>query len=152
VSVARVALLTAGAVLLAGCGSDAKDEQPARWNGPPRPDASGKVDVAPFNAFLARERPAAARAPLTAVAEFLRLDTADAGATSISSRLGGEGAGPATVVATLDRLLDDSVRAQRYVLALERRADGTWRVRSAAWSQRCQQGRGHQDFTAAPCV
>jgi hypothetical protein len=54
-------------------------------------------------------------------------------------------------VATLDRLPDDSVRAERFVLGLERQG-GVWRLRSAVWSQRCWAGRGHQQFSVAPCL
>ena len=146
----RWALTAVVAFLLAGCGSDGGE--PTRWEGPPRPSATGRVEVSSFNDLVARERPASAQSPLLAAAEFLRLDRSDAGTTSLVSQLGGEGNGPAAVVATLDRLPDDSVRAQRYVLQLDRQEDGTWRLRSAIWGQRCWPGRGHQGFSAAPCV
>ena len=58
----------------------------------------------------------------------------------------------ASVVLTLAGLLDDSVRAQRYKLELSRRDDGTWKIESASWAQRCQEGRGHQDFSPELCV
>lgn len=60
--------------------------------------------------------------------------------------------GATTADVRVDRLADDSIRTLRFELALERRDDGTWRVESAAWSQRCQLGRGHQAFSSEPCV
>jgi hypothetical protein len=60
--------------------------------------------------------------------------------------------GATTADVRVDRLADDSIRALRFELALEQRDDGTWRVESAEWSQRCQLGRGHQAFSSEPCV
>ena len=110
------------------------------------------MEVSGFNDLLDDERPPAGESPFSAAAEFLRLDRSNAGTTSLASRVGSEGAGPATVVATLDRLPDDSVRAERYVVVLDRQEDGTWRLRSAVRTQRCRPGRGHQDFSVEPCV
>jgi len=56
------------------------------------------------------------------------------------------------VTVTKEGLADDSVGALRYVLEFERQASGSWRLRSAAWAQRCQGGRGHQDFTPELCI
>ncbi len=145
----RWALAAAAALLLAGCGGGGG--RPA-WEGPPGPSADGRVEVSRFNEFLADERPASARSALLASAEFLRLDRVEAGTISLALRAGPEGGGPVTVVALLDRLPDDSIRSQRYVLRLERQHDGTWRLRSAVWAQRCWPGRGHQSFSPAPCV
>ena len=137
----RLGALVAVLVLTA-CGSGAKT--PERW--------SGKVDVAGFNAFLDRVKPDASHSPLAAAAEFLRLDRSTAQTTSLVSRRNGEGGGPATVIVTLDRLPDDSIRAVRYLLRFERQKNGTWRLRSAFRRQRCWPGRGHQGFTPEPCV
>ena len=52
----------------------------------------------------------------------------------------------------IDGLEDDSVRSRRYELALTRRADGSWRIDSASWAQRCHEGRGHQTFSPEPCL
>lgn len=129
------------ALLLAGCGGGSGHKQ---WAGPPPPAADGSVSVAGFDQ--------AARSPLDTAAAFLRLDQVQAATTTLVSRTAAEGGDRATVTATFDGLLDDSIRAHRYVLELERQTDGTWRLRSAAFSQRCQPGRGHQYFSAAPCV
>ncbi len=47
---------------------------------------------------------------------------------------------------------DDSVRDARYTLEYQRNADGEWRLRAADYAQRCQAGRGHQDFSPKNCV
>ena len=83
--------------------------------------------------------------------EFLRLDESDAARTTVDADAGPESAGPATVTVTLDGLQDDSVAARRYVLQLSREGE-TWKLESGTWSQRCQQGRGHRDFSPADCV
>ena len=57
----------------------------------------------------------------------------------------------ATATVTFDGLYDDSVRAERHVLTLER-DDGEWRVRDDDVTYRCQLGRGHQDFSSELCL
>jgi hypothetical protein len=120
----RWALAAASVVVLAGCGSP---------NGRPRPATS-------------------LSAPLAAASEFLRLDRSGAQITSLVVRRPGEGGHLATVIATLDRLPDDSVRAIRYVLTFERRGNRAWHLRSAVRTQRCWPHRGHQGFSPADCV
>ncbi len=142
-------VLAAVAVLvLAGCGSDGRQD----WAGPPRPAADGSVAVGAFNDFLAGDGKDFARSPVAAVAEFLRLDRSTAGSTSVTSTTRGESRSPATVVAVLDRLLDDSVRSQRWVVELELGSPDAWRLRSAAWAQRCHPGRGHDGFSTDRCL
>jgi hypothetical protein len=86
-----------------------------------------------------------------AASEFLRLDNRTAATTTIEAQAGGEGSGPHSVTITLDGLLDDSVRAERWTLRFE--PDGEeFRLVSASRTQRCQPERGHQDFTTEPCV
>jgi hypothetical protein len=134
--------LVLAALLLAGCGGGAK--KAAQWPGPPPPAADGSVAVAGFDQ--------AARSPLDTAAAFLRLDRQQAATTTLVAATAAEGGDRATVTATFDGLLDDSVRASRYVLTLEKQTDGTWRLRSAMFSERCRPGRGHQAFSSAPCV
>jgi hypothetical protein len=131
----RGVALIAVVALLAGCGGGEDD------------DLGERVAVDGFN-----ERAAASDAPWTRsadrfAAEFLGLDDRDDEALRVSF------AKRATnVVVTLDRLSDDSVRAERYVLALERQADGRLRLVSAHRSWRCWEGRGHQDFSTELCL
>jgi len=138
------------ALALAGCGGDER-EGPV-WSGPSQPlPASGKVPVDAFRAYAAGVDERWERAPALVAAEFLRLDRIEAGRTTIAEDAGPEASGPATVVVTLERLLDDSVAAQRYELSLVREAE-VWRLESARWAQRCALDRGHQDFSPEPCV
>ncbi|MEM8746216.1 MAG: hypothetical protein AAGF91_05915 [Actinomycetota bacterium] len=58
----------------------------------------------------------------------------------------------ATLFLTIDGLLDDSVAATRLTIDTERAADGLLRFVSGSQSQRCQPGRGHQDFRSDPCL
>ena len=147
------AFLAAAALPLAGCGDDdgAGTTPAVEWDGPPVPDATGGLDVEAFNEFLA-EHPESGRGPVAAATTFVRLDDASAAAKTVTAQTGGEGAGPTTVTVTLDGLFDDSVRAQRFVLVLAQGDDGSWRLDSAEATQRCHEGRGHQTFSAEPCV
>jgi hypothetical protein len=70
---------------------------------------------------------------------------------SFRSRPSDEEGTSATATLTLG-LLDDSVQSQRYRLELSRREDDTWTIESASWSQRCHEGRGHQDFSPELCL
>jgi hypothetical protein len=148
------ALLLVVAVLpLAGCGgSGGGNGLEKEWDGPPQESADGSMNVAPFNDYLA-EYDEYARSPVAAASEFLRLDRAPAGQTSIESRPATpEQQSPVNVTVTLDRLPDDSVRARRYVLVLNLAGEDDWRLSSAVVSQRCWPNRGHQDFSTRLCV
>ena len=50
-----------------------------------------------------------------------------------------------------DGLEDDSIRAERWVLELEREGGG-WELVAARWEQRCHVGRGHQGFSPELCL
>ena len=136
---------------LAGCGGESGASEFQEWEGPPQPRDGGSLDVGSFNDFLA-EYAQFAWSPVTAATLFLRLDRTTTGTTSLVSRAAGESATPVRVDVTVDGLLDDSVRARRYVLVLNLAGENEWRLSSAIATQRCQQGRGHQAFTAEPCV
>lgn len=62
-----------------------------------------------------------------------------------------EGSNSMTALITEEGLLDDSTQSQRLMLQLQRDTAGTWKVTSGQQAWRCQQGRGHQDFSAVPC-
>ncbi len=139
---------------LAGCGGDSSSDQTsaAHWDGPPRADASGHVPVASFNDYLAGDGAVFARSSTAASAEFLALDRPHAAVSTVQATSPGEVQNFSEVVATLTGLQDDSVREARYTLEYQRNADGDWRLRAADYAQRCQAGRGHQDFSPKDCV
>jgi hypothetical protein len=132
---------------LTGCDGDGQ----ATWPGPPDPAAAGSVAVEAFNEHTAEVDESWEGSAAMAAAEFLRLDERTATRTSIVGTSTAEGSGPETVVVTLDGLLDDSVRAERWTLTFNQDGD-TYRLVEARWSVRCQPGRGHQTFTPEPCV
>lgn len=56
----------------------------------------------------------------------------------------------ATATLTVFSLSDDSTRDIRHGMKLARRG-GKWTITGDAHSQRCQKGRGSQEFSSAPC-
>jgi hypothetical protein len=123
---------------------------PGTWAGIPEPPpADGSLPVEEFNAYAESVDEPWERDIALVTAEFVRRDETEAGSSSYQGTSNG---GTATTSLVLDGLFDDSVRARRYDLTLSRRPDGTWRIDTARWAQRCQPGRGHQAFTPALCV
>jgi hypothetical protein len=149
-SLAYAASLAAAAAL-AGCsGSDVDVE--LVWAGPPEPGEAGGVSVDGFASFQGSVDEQWERSPALAAGEFLRLDERTAARTTIDARAEiGEGTGPQTVIVTLDGLADDSVRAERWTLGFEPEGE-IYVLTGALREQRCQPDRGHQDFSATPCV
>jgi hypothetical protein len=136
-------------VVLAGCSGDGGDGDV--WAGPPDPAADGTVAVDDFADHQESVDERWERSAELAAAEFLRLEERTVVRTTIAGRSEGEGGGPRGVTVTLDGLLDDSVRAERWLLLFEPEGE-TYTLSSAMRTLRCQPGRGHQDFTAEPCV
>jgi hypothetical protein len=134
---------------LGGCSGNGDAE--ATWGGPPDPAADGTVAVDGFAEFAAGVEEQWEGSAAMAAAEFLRLDEQEAIRTTIAGTASPEGTGPETVVVTLDGLLDDSVRAQRWTLTFVPDED-VYELTGAQWAQRCQPGRGHQGFSPEPCV
>lgn len=145
----RAAALLAGlALLAAGCGGG-EEPPPARWEGLPRPlPEDGTLPVAPFEDYAGRVDEEWERAPRELARVYTRAEELDGTLRTTELRSGDA----ATVSVEVDRLADDSIRAVRYDLELERRDDGTWRLASARWSQRCQPGRGHQELSPELCL
>jgi len=139
------------ALALAGCGGSDVDVELV-WAGPPEAGEAGGVSVNGFASFQGSVDEAWERSPAMAAAEFLRLDERAVARTTIDARAEtGEGTGPQTVIVTLDGLADDSVRAERWTLGFEPE-DEIYVLTAALREQRCQPGRGHQEYSAAPCV
>jgi hypothetical protein len=143
------AALLVSAAALAGCGNDVEVE--LVWAGPPDPQSGGTVSTNGFAAYQENVDEHWERSAAMAAAEFLRLDERTAVRTTIDGKAPAEGQGPQTVTVTLDGLLDDSVRAERWILAFEQE-DATYRLTNALREQRCQPERGHQGFSADDCL
>ena len=140
------------ALALAGCDGSSDGAFAPAWTGPPEPGADGTVSVDGFAEHQGRVDELWERSSAQAAAEFLRLDERAATHTTIDARAeNGEGAGPQVVVVTLDGLLDDSVRAERWTLRFDQQ-DDVYVLAGALREQRCQPGRGHQGFSADACV
>jgi hypothetical protein len=143
---AALACSLLAAALASGCGG----EDEPRWGGPGQ--GLGTLGVAAFNEHADDvDGTWEASAALTA-AEFVRVDRSTARNVSIASRGGPEDSPQALVEIVLDGLLDDSVRARRYVLELRRTEQREWRLVSAVVTQRCWPGRGQQAFRPSACL
>ena len=139
---------------LAGCGGSGGSKPTAlpQWSGPPRADSAGHIAVSGYDDFLAGDGKVFARSPTAATSEFLRLDRTGALQTTVQATSPGEVRNFSEVVATLVGLQDDSVRDARYTLEFQKdKAAGDWRLRAVDYAQRCQPGRGHQDFSPKSC-
>jgi hypothetical protein len=156
----RALLLLLALVLAAGCGygNDDGDEQdfPPQAEAVPRvpepEDGTGSLPVDEFNDFLDEARPAFATSALRTAIEFAHAGEGQAATTSVVAFEGPEGtADEASVTVTRDGLADDSTRAVRYRIVLERADDESWRLRSARRMQRCHAGRGSQEFSTKLC-
>ncbi len=137
------------ATALAGCGSDVTVD--LVWGGPPEPGSGGAVSVDGFASYQRSVDEHWERSAAMAAAEFLRLDERTARRTTIDGKASAEGTGPQTVVVTLDGLLDDSVQAERWTLGFDEDG-GVYSLTAALREQRCQDGRGHEGFSADECV
>jgi hypothetical protein len=140
-------LAGAAAVVASGCGGDGGT---SGWS-PERVGPNAGALVADFNTHAREVDELWERAPVLLAGEFLRLDRRQATRTSLSAQAPGEGTEAATVTVTLEGLLDDSIAAERFELALVRDGE-VWKLDSATWAQRCAPGRGHEDFSTQPCV
>ncbi|MCI0388394.1 MAG: hypothetical protein MOB07_06465 [Acidobacteria bacterium] len=56
-----------------------------------------------------------------------------------------------TIIVTHDGLMDDSTRAVKYKLELQKGADGVWQVTKASRARSCRTGRGHANYSSALC-
>jgi hypothetical protein len=139
--------------VLAGCGGSGRDSEAVpHWGGAPKADSAGHIPVSGYNDFLAGDGKVFARSPIAATSEFLRLDRTGVLQSTVQATSPGEVRNFSEVVATLTGLQDDSVRDARYTLEFQKdKASGDWRLRAVDYAQRCQRGRGHQDFSAKLC-
>jgi hypothetical protein len=114
------------------------------------------VDVDRFNEFLHDATPPVSTSPCDAARVFARLDQPsdepDDLPLDTEVVVEPEGVPDATVTITQEGFADDSTHGARWVLTFEEQDDGTVRLVSGSLSQRCQPGRGHQDYRPASCV
>ena len=144
---ATAAAMLAVALGAAACSGEGEEDE--AWAGPG--PGLGQLDPSAFNDYAESVDESWRRAPALTAGEFVRVDAADARATTIEATTGPEGGPSASATVVLDGLLDDSVRARRYVLDLVRDDDGRWTVVSALATQRCWPRRGHQGYAPTPC-
>jgi hypothetical protein len=147
-------------VLAAGCGYGGDDgeeqDSPPRAQPVPRipepEEGTGSLRVDEFNDFVDEARPTFVTSALQTAIEFAHAGEGQAATTSVVAFEGPEGSSDeASVTVTRDGLADDSTRALRYQIVLERADDESWRLRSARRMQRCQPGRGSQEFSTKLC-
>jgi hypothetical protein len=142
-------LLLAAGLLATGCAGNGSEE--ASWAGPPPPAEDGSIEIDEFADYQESVDERWERSAETAAAEYLRLDERTAIRTAIAGRSEAEVPSPRAVTVTLDGLLDDSVRAERWILLFEL-ANGSYRLTSGIRTLACNPGRGHEHFTAEPCL
>ena len=138
------------ATLVAACGGDDDAAAPATWGGPQRPyPANGVLPVDDFRAYAESLDEEWEQVPEELAREYVRPPAETGGPESPTVTVSGLVGQQVTV--TLEGLADDSVAAERYVLELDEH-DGHWSLVSARWEQRCQEQRGHREFSPALCV
>ena len=136
------------ALAVAGCGSG---DAPT-WDGPPRPlPADGALPVDAFGEYVnAVDEPW--ERSVVGIASAYALPLVRASGDLRASYPASDPEGGDTVVVTLGRLYDDSVRELRVVFTVEALEDGSYRIREARWDQRCHPGRGHEQWSPAACA
>ncbi len=117
---------------------------PTSWSGPPQAGPDGSIAIDGFNEYAEAHFPAEKRVPRELAIEFLQ--PTGKYEVDVTNRTGG-----ATVVVLRDSLEDDSVHAIRHELGFGLITGGKWRLFTAKAAYKCQQGRGHQEFTAELC-
>jgi hypothetical protein len=110
---------------------------------------TGRVSAPGFNRFVEMERPEWSRDPRE-TARMLVEPVMEPERLEVSSpRADG---GRTVVTATISNFMDDSVFAVRYEFTFVTGDDGLLGFERGQWLQRCQPGRGHQDFSRELCV
>lgn len=130
----------------AGCGGS--DE--STWVGPPPAAADGSVPVEGFVAYQDSVDEAWERSAVLVAARFLNLGEVTANKSVRSSNNTGD-SNEQTVTVELEGLLEGAARGELWTLTLEPEGDRL-RLASAMRVQRCQVGRGHEDFSPEPCA
>jgi hypothetical protein len=115
------------------------------WDALPAHSSAGVIAIDAYNAYL-DAHPERAMDQMAVALKFVAPAFGPAGHLETSALSNN------AIAVVHSGLPDDSISAERWELVLETRPDGSWRLTSARWSQQCQSGRGHQDFTVELCV
>ncbi len=154
-------LIVAVLLALPGCGGDDEETDAPRdtatattttetaptWNGPTLSAEGASVDVDAFNSYVSSVGGELARSPRAQAEAF----PGKVGASTMKSVEAKERGDRAEATVTLEGLEDDSVRALRWELDFARTGE-VWTLTSARFSQRCHEGRGHQDYSPELCI
>jgi hypothetical protein len=134
------------ALAAAGCGSSDEDV----WGGPPGGEADGTVAVDGFAAYQESVDERWEDSTVLVAAQFLDIGARDATTKSIRAESPTGDLDTNTVSVELEGLLDEAVRAERWMLRFEPLGSG-FRLVSAQLVRSCQPGHGHEDFSADAC-
>lgn len=58
----------------------------------------------------------------------------------------------AVVMIERSGFLDDSLAGDKYLITLAKQPSNEWLVESAHYGRRCRDGRGHTNYSGAPCL
>jgi hypothetical protein len=119
------------------------------WDGRIEVDVETGIVSAPgFDEFLEAQPPVTAT---DAAWMLLGGNTAEPGETvDVQEEPGADDVTIVTV--TRSNLMDDSVYATRYRLVMQQMPDASFRFIEGQWSQQCQPGRGHAEFSTELCI
>ena len=154
-SLDEAAALFAGLRLLGAAPAPAPPARPGP-PAPPRPPAPpAPTDLSDLGAFAdaptVRDDPAieSGRTPEEAARGLA--ERYEGAARSVQVQIVQSVGGEATVLVSATGLADDSVEGERYRLAYRQGEGGIWFIEEAGVQVRCAPGRGHADWSAAPC-
>ncbi len=112
---------------------------------------SGTISAPGFNDFIETQTPVTARTAFDTAWMLLGGNTTESGeAVEVQEESGADEITIVTV--TQSNLMDDSVYATRHRLVLKRLPDALFRFIEGQWSQQCQPGRGHAEFSTELCI
>ena len=111
---------------------------------------TGEVDISEYVAYLAEYGPPEG-GPEDAALEFLGDPYANEESVTTDVTAEPADGGRTVVIVTYEGLPDDSVAAVRFELVFVGDADDMI-FESGSWASRCQEGRGHQEFSTGLCV
>ena len=120
------------------------------WTGLPEPPpADGTLPVDEFNAYAESVDEPWERDVALVTEEYVRPDETEVANRSYQGSVNNDTATTSLAPRRAVRRLGPGTPLRPDA---EPATGRTWRVDSARWAQRCQRGRGHQDFTAEPCI